>query len=147
MFSIWTLLSLMHLIGLALGMGAATVKVMILVRCQSDHEMIPVFLKVVRIITRVIITGLILLTVSGIGWVVMGTTFNTVLIVKLVFVLLIWVIGPYIDNSVEPAYIKLAPAAGAQPGPEFLKIQKKYITVDSIAAALFYVITILGVMI
>ena len=147
MFSVWTLLSLMHIVGLALGLGAATVKLIILVRCKADHRLVPYFLQIVRPITRVIITGLILVSLSGIGWIILGTVFNTVLIVKLFFVLVIWLIGPYIDNVLEPQYRKLAPVNGAQSSQEFIQIQNKYLRIETVATSLFYLITVLGVLI
>ena len=57
-----SLVSLAHLIGLALGVGSATVKLVLLLRCQADFTFVHTFLKVSRPITRLIIVGMILLT-------------------------------------------------------------------------------------
>lgn len=68
MLSLPFLLSLAHLIGLALGVGAATVKLILLLRCRADHALAPAYVKVAKPITRQIVLGIILLTLSGIGW-------------------------------------------------------------------------------
>jgi hypothetical protein len=146
MISIWTFISFTHLIGLALGVGAATVKLALLYRCNSDISLIPVFIRIAKPVTQIIILGLILLTLSGIGWILMGTIFTTLFIVKLILVGLIWILGPYMDNAVAPVFVKLAPAPGQEPGQEFIRIQKKYFLLEALATVLFYVITIFGVL-
>ncbi len=146
MISWWFILSLTHLIGLALGVGAATVKLVLLIRCNSNYEFVPVFLKVTKTITRIIVIGLILLTLSGIGWILLGTYFTPLFIIKLFLVGSVWVVGPFIDNAVEPKFKKLAPAPSEQATPEFIRIQKQYLLLEAFATLLFYVITILGIL-
>ena len=145
MLSWWFILTFLHLLGLALGVGAATVKLMFLIKCNSDYDFVPIFVKVTKSVTRIIVVGLILLTLSGIGWILLGTTFTPLFIIKLSLVLLIWILGPYIDNAIEPKFIKLAPTAGNSPTKEFLSVNKKYLTFESIATTLIYIITIIGV--
>jgi hypothetical protein len=57
MISLPSLLSLAHLIGLALGVGAATVKLTLLLRCRADHALVPVHVKVAKPITRQIVSS------------------------------------------------------------------------------------------
>ena len=66
MFSPSSLL-LVHLVGLAIGLGAATAKLVLLFQCRADGAFVPTYLAVVRPITRQIILGLVLLLLSGIG--------------------------------------------------------------------------------
>jgi hypothetical protein len=144
LYSFWLL---MHLLGLALGVGAATVKLRLLLKCKSDCAFVPVYLRVTKSITRIIIAGLILLTLSGIGWLTTtsGYSFTPILITKLVLVLALWVLGPVIDNAVEPKFKKLAPAAAEMPSAAFLHVQRQLLVLETIATGLFYVITFLGV--
>lgn len=136
----------LHLLGLAVGLGAATVKLLLLFKCKSDDTFVPVYLQVMRPITRLIIIGLILLTVSGIGWLVSGKyNYTPTLVTKLVLVVAIWVIGPVIDNIVEPRFRKLAPAPGESPSPAFVAARKQLLGVEIVAIALFYAIMLLGV--
>jgi len=138
-----SLLTVTHLLGLALAVGAATVKVALLLRCRRDSAFLPVYLAVVRIITRFIILGMILLTLSGVGWLLIGYGFTPLLIVKLVLVGAVWVLGPVIDNVAEPAFRNLAPAAGQTASAAFLQARARYLALEVTATALFYVIIVI----
>ena len=139
------LLSVAHLVGLALGVGSATVKLVLLLKCRADYAFVPAYITVARVITRQIILGLVLLTLSGIGWLLLGYSFTPLLIVKVVLVAAIWVLGPVIDNVVEPKFYKLAPAPGALPSPPFVRVLKQYLTLEVIATLLFYTIIVIWV--
>ncbi|HAM10184.1 MAG: hypothetical protein A2X05_04045 [Bacteroidetes bacterium GWE2_41_25] len=117
MVTVYTLPGLFHLIGLSLAVGSATVKLVLLSKCNSDHESVSTFIRISKPVTKIIFSGLILITLSGIGWLIAGYSFTPMLIVKLVLVGLVWVIGPIIDNGVEPKFIKLAPKSGENPSP------------------------------
>lgn len=142
--SFWLLL---HLVGLALGVGAATVKVGLLLKCKPDGEFAPVYLQVNRPITRILIAGLILLTLSGIGWLIApgGYAFTPLLITKIVLVVALWIIGPVIDNVLEPKFTRLAPRPGEAPSPEFVEARRQLVFVECGATGLFYVVVLLGV--
>jgi len=145
MVSLSSLLTLVHLIGLALAVGAATVKVALLLKSKADHAFVPVYLKVARPITRLIVAGLVLLTLSGIGWLLLGYPFTTLLIVKLIMVGTVWVLGPIIDNVAEPKFKKLTPPPGEPVSPEFVRAEKQYLALELTATLLFYVIIIIWV--
>jgi hypothetical protein len=147
MISLSSLLTFTHLIGLVLGVGAATVKLVLLFKCKSNPALVPSYLKIFKPITHIIILGLILLTLSGIGWLLYGYPFSAELIVKLIFVLAIWLIGPIIDNVIEPKFIKLASILEEPMSKEFLQIQNKYLGMEIIATLLFYVIIIMWVLV
>ncbi len=142
MISLASLLSVGHLVGLALAMGAATVKVALLLKCRADPSFVPGYLQAVKPITRLIVLGIVLLTLSGIGWLVRGYPFTPLLAVKLALVAAVWVLGPVIDNVAEPRFRALAPAAGEAPSPAFVRAQARYLTLEVVATALFYVITV-----
>ena len=82
MFSPSSLL-LVHLVGLAIGLGAATAKLVLLFQCRADGTFVPTYLAVVRPITRQIILGLVLLLLSGIGFMAIGHSFTPRLATKL----------------------------------------------------------------
>ena len=147
MISLPSLLTFVHLVGLALAVGAATVKLVLLIKCRSNSELIPAFIKASKPITQLIITGLFLLTFSGIGWLLMGYSFTSLLIIKLIFVAAIWILGPVIDNVIEPRFLKLAPVSGQQASGEFAAALNKYLGMEIIATGFFYVIIIIWVLI
>lgn len=140
MMSLHSFLLLVHLIGLALGIGAATLKVVLLLRCKADTTFVPVYLAVVNPITRFIVLGLILLTLSGIGWLTLvgGYAYSLRLIGKLVLVAVLWALGPFIDKVLEPRFTRLAPTRGAAATPEFVQARQHYLSVELMATALFY---------
>jgi len=135
-----SLMSLVHVVGFALAAGSATVKLSLLLRCRNDIDFLPSYLRVVRPITWLIVTGMILLLLSGGTWLFLGHEFSPRLIVKLVLFVAVSIIGPVIDNVFEPRYRKLAPVSGAPISPEFLRAQRHYLTMEITATLLFYVI-------
>jgi hypothetical protein len=147
MVSLTSLLSFTHLVGLALAVGAGTVKLGLLLRCNADPSFVPVYLSVARPVTRHIIVGLVLLIASGIGFLLVGYALTSRLVVKLILVGAILVLGPFIDNRIEPRFFKLAPAPGEAPSPAFVRIQRQYLTLEIVADALFYLILVIWVLI
>lgn len=140
-----SLLSATHLVGLSLAVGAASAKLVLLFRCRSDVSSVPVFTRTTRLLTRQIILGMVLLTLSGIGWLVLGYPITTRLVVKLVLAAALWVIGPVIDNVVEPAFLKGIPEAGAPSSPTFLAAHRRYLMVEFGATLTFYVTIVMWV--
>jgi hypothetical protein len=138
--SLSSLLLLAHLLGLALGLGCATAKLALMLRCRADPGFVPTYLAVARPVTRLIILGLVLLTLSGITWLLLGYQVRPRLIVKLALVGALWVLGPIIDNVVEPRFRELAPAAGESPSIAFRDAQRRYLLLEGLATGLFYVI-------
>lgn len=144
--SLQSFLSVVHLIGLALGLGCATAKLALLLRSRADQEFGPTFIKVSKPMTRLIIVGLSLLTLSGIGWLLLGYSFTPILVAKLALVVVIWILGPIIDNVVEPKFKQLAPGPGESASADFLRVQRRYLMMEITATALFYVITVMWVL-
>jgi len=143
----WTsFLSLAHVIGLALGLGCATAKLALLARCRTDPAFVPTYIAVTRPITRLIISGLILVTLSGVGWLLAGYSLTRLLLVKLVLVGAIWVLGPVIDKVVEPKFVQLAPGHGESASTAFIRIQRQYLCLETIATGLFYVVVAIWIL-
>jgi hypothetical protein len=145
MISFYTFIFFVHIIGLAIGVGAATVKLVILIKARQDNTIVPYYLKVAKPITQLIIFGIVLLTISGIGFIIEGYPLTTQLTIKLIFVALLWIIGPIIDNAIEPEFIKSAPAIGDQPTQEFTKVHKKYLTLEILATLIFYIVIVIWI--
>ena len=141
MIFVRSLLFLTHLIGIALGVGAATVKLALLLKCKADSGFVPAFVMVSRPITRLVVLGIILMTLSGVVMMfVPGYPVTPRLIVKLVLVAAIWILGPLIDRVVDPRFQKLAPAPGEAAPPAFLRAQKQFLMLEGLATSLFYLI-------
>jgi hypothetical protein len=142
--AVWAFLLLVHLVGLSLGVGAATVKLALLAQSIVDPSFAATFLRVSKPITRLIVVGLILLTLSGIGWLFLGYRFTPLLVVKILLVVAVWVLGPYIDRVVEPRFAQLIPQSGKAVSPEFTAIQRRYLVMETVATVLMYAILLIG---
>lgn len=144
--SLSSLLSVVHVIGLTLAVGAATVKVGLLLKGLADDSFVPVFIKVSSLITRHIVLGLVLLTLSGIGWLLRGYPLTPLLVAKLVLVAVVWVLGPIIDKVAEPKFVRLAPHLGEPASAEFIGARKQYLTLEVTATLLFYAVILIWVL-
>jgi hypothetical protein len=134
-------LSVVHVTGLALGMGAATVKFIAVARSR-DPKVARAFLELSRWMTLPIVLGMILLTLSGIGWMLLGHPLSSALSVKLALVAALWVIGPWIDRRVEPPFARALAAAGDSPSPAFARAHRRFLAFEAVATGLFYVIVL-----
>ena len=92
------IIMIVHVIGLVLAAGSATVKLLLLLKCNADYKFFPVYFQVAPQITRLIIAGMILLTLTGIAWIVIGYSLEPLVIIKIVVVAIIWILGPVIDK-------------------------------------------------
>jgi len=144
--TMWRLCALVHLVGLGLALGAATAKISLMVAAARDRKLVPVYLQVVGRITRLIILGLALLTLSGVGWLLLGRGFTPILIVKIGLAAAVWMMGPVIDKVVEPRFMRLAPAGDAPLTPEFVRARRQYLALEVAATGLMFAITSLGVL-
>lgn len=137
-----SLLSVAHLIGLALGVGAASTKLLLLLKARADLAFVPVYVQVDRPITRLILSGTLLLILSGIGWLAIGYPLTPKLVTKLVLVVAIIVTGAIMDRVIEPRFRKLAPAQGEPTAPAFTRVQTQYVAMEITATLLFYAVII-----
>lgn len=146
MINFSVILAFIHLLGLSLAAGSATVKILLLLRCNKNHGFFPVYFQVTKLVTKLIIAGMILLTLSGIAWIIRGYAFEPLLIFKLVVVAGIWIIGPVIDNVAEPKLKKYYPLPDHGSSPEFIRAQKQHLSLEIVATIMMYVAFISGVL-
>lgn len=137
-----SLLALAHLIGLVLAVGSATTKLVLLLKSRIDQTYVPVYLQVAGPITRLILTGIALLILSGIGWLTTGFPLTAKLATKLVLVAAIVVAGAIMDRVIEPKFRALAPSPAAPAAPGFARVQAQYLALEITATLLFYAIIV-----
>jgi len=102
--SLDSLLLVVHLLGMALGVGAAVVKTVLVLRARADLAFVPVLVAARRPVTKTLVAGLALATLSGIVWLVRGYPWTPLLIGKLAVVAAIWVLGPLIGQRLRTAH-------------------------------------------
>lgn len=142
-----SLLLTLHLIGPALGIGCATAKLALLLKCKAEEALLPAYLAVVKPITRLIVVGLVLLTGSGIGWLWLGYPLTPRLVTKLTLVAVIFVLGAIIDTVIEPKFRMLAPRPGESASPTYVRVERRYLALEVTAAGLFYFIVIMWILV
>lgn len=147
MANLWPILTLFHLLGLALALGAAAVKLALLLRGRADAAAVPAYLGVAGPVTRLIVLGMVLATLSGIGFVALGRPITPILIAKLAFVAALWVLGPIIDRAVEPRLARLVPPPGEPASPGFARVRRQHLALEVAATSLLCAAVVLGVLI
>lgn len=140
------ILYIVHVIALVLAAGSATIKLLLLFKCKADYRFFNVYFQVAPLITRLIIMGMIFLTLSGIAWIIIGYSLEPLLILKIVLVAGIWVLGPVIDNIAEPKLKKYFPLHQQAPAAEFNLAQNKHLQLEIAATLLMYAALIIGVL-
>lgn len=144
MTTTWLVLKLLHLLGMALMVGAAAVKTTLLVGTRRDAAFASIYLGVARPVTRLILLGLALATLSGIGWIALGRPFTPALLAKVVLVVALVAVGAVIDKVAEPRFARLAGDPGAAASPEAGRIGRQYLAVELAATGLTCAIAALG---
>jgi hypothetical protein len=140
------IIRLIHLIALSLAVGAATAKNILLFRCRKDSAFVPTYLQVEGPITKQIIAGQVLLTLTGIVYaLVLGYAFTPRLIVKVALLASLWVLGPTMDHVLAPKLRRAAPVPGQGATLEFRQALDRYLFWDVAASGLFYAIIVFWV--
>ena len=139
------LFNFIHFIGLAFGLGGATVASLISAKAEKDKEVSSAFIKIMPPISKLIMLGLILLIVSGIAITFLVTwPINYVnLIIKHVLVILIVVIG-IITGVKSKKIMKLVPKKGGQISLNFMKAKHQIKVLSIINLILWYAVTLLS---
>jgi len=146
MSSCHTLILFVHLVGIALAVGAATMKNILTLKCNSDPGYIAVYRQVVRSLTKTIIAGMVLLTLTGVTWLITGYPLDTLIIIKMSLFVAVWILGPLVDNVFEPRFFNSAPVGDAAPSAEFIRAKNNYMAIDFLATAVFYAIILMWVL-
>lgn len=143
------LILLVHLVGLALALGGAAVKISLLLGCRAEPDRIGAYLRVAPAVTRLLLGGLVVLTASGIAWLAIGRPLTPGLLLKMGLVAGLWGLGPIIDKVVEPAFLRhaRAVAGGERAGPQLDRARRRYLAVEVLATTLLGVIAVLGVLV
>ena len=146
--AILEIFNLLHFVGLAFGVGGATVASIISAKAEKNQELSPAVMKIIPSISRLIWLGLILLIISGIGlsynakWPI-----NTkILTIKHALVALIIIIGAVIGFKVKKMS-NLAPKLKQVPSLQFIKTKNQLKVLSTINLILWYIVVILSVFI
>lgn len=142
------ILRLLHAIGIAWGVGGATINSILIMKDEKNPELAPHIMKIMPSIVKMIWAAIIILIISGVFLVPLITwpIDKTMLSVKHLVVILLVLSGLNLNFRVLPKMKKLAPTDG-QPSPEFLKIKKTLKISGIVGLVLWYTIMVLSVLI
>ena len=139
---------LLHDIGIAWGVGGATISTILMAKADKNPESGPYLMGLMPTISKLIWAGLILLIVSGIALVplIAWPMDMTMLAVKHAAVVLLVLNGLFLGFRIIPRLEKSAPKEG-KPSKEFLSLKKKARSSGTIGLILWYLILVLSVLV
>jgi ABC-type nickel/cobalt efflux system permease component RcnA len=139
---------LLHNLGIAWGVGGATISAILMARADKNPESGPHIMGLMSSISKLIWAGLILLIVSGIALVPLITwpMDMTMLLVKHIAVVLLVINGLFLGFRIIPRLQKAVPM-DRKPSKEFLSLKKKARSAGTIGLVLWYLILVLSVLV
>ncbi|MCK4384101.1 MAG: hypothetical protein KAW66_12450 [Candidatus Lokiarchaeota archaeon] len=142
------MIRIIHLIGLCWGVGGATLGLLLMIVSERNPELKPHVAKILPINTRLVMSGIIFLGISGVVLqLVIGGNYyaeHWILGLKHVVAAILLVIGILLAFKIVPKMQKLAPKGGP-PSEDFLKTKKLVIIAGTTNTILWYVIVVLSV--
>ncbi len=138
---------LLHFIGIAWGVGGATISAILMAKADKNPEIAPLAMKVMPSISKLIWAAIILLIVSGIALAQLVTfpIDAAMLLIKHAVVAVLVLNGIILAFGILPKMKKFAPTDG-KPSAEFLKAKKSAKVAGMLGLFLWYVILVLSVM-
>jgi len=139
------LFNFLHFLGLAFGLGGATIASVISAKSEKDKELGKAAGKIMPSIVKFIWLGMALLIISGIAlpFFVTWPLNNQLLVVKHVLVVWIIIIGVFIGRRMKKMQ-NLAPVLKEKPSAEFLKAKKQMKALSIINLILWYAVTLMS---
>lgn len=139
------LFNFLHFVGLAFGLGGATIAAVISSKAEKDKDVDKAFMKIMPSTVKLIWAGLILLIISGIAlpFFVKWPLNKQLLIIKHVLVAWIVIIGVVIGFK-SKKMTNLAPVLKEKPSALFLRAKKQVKALSIINLVLWYAVTLMS---
>ena len=144
---IFEIFRFLHFVGLAWGVGGATIASIISAKADKDREIGSSFIKIVPAISKLIWIGILLLIISGVGIGITtpyGEPDKQLFIVKIIIFALLIIIGIIIGLKIKKMKL-IAPKENEKPLDEFLKTKKQLKILSIISLIIWYAIVGLSV--
>lgn len=118
------IISLAHTLGIALGIGGATIANVINIKSERNPELAPAAMRLLQPISKVIWVGVILMFITHIIELILSPDI-LILWIKFLVILLILAGGITITFGFLPKLLKLAPTPPAKPSADFISLKAK----------------------
>ncbi len=140
------LFRVLHIIGLAFGLGGATIAAVISAKAEKDKDVGKALGKIMPSIVKFIWLGMLLLIISGIAlpFYISWSIDKNMLLAKHVLVALIIIIGIALGINAKKMHA-LAPKPKEKPSAKFLAVKKLLKAFSIINLILWYAVTIMSV--
>ena len=130
----YIVLRYIHLISMAFGVGGSTLAMIISRKIDKNPEIAPIIMELIKPVSKLIRLGLILLILSGLGFMVLGSKgyiYQPFFLAKMLTVSIISINAILMKFVLNPKLRKLIKKSGSKSSPELLKV-KKYIKLSNI---------------
>lgn len=144
MLTLKTVLLIAHVVGVALGVGGATMSDVLFVTSISDRRIDRSELRLLKIASKVVVAGLILLGISGMGFFFVGTVPTARFWAKFTIVLIAALNGNAMHRLFFPLFEKCAKDRVHLLSAEFIQHAPLMVTAGTISAISWYAALILG---
>ena len=135
----------LHFVGLAFGLGGATIATIISIKSEKYKEVALAMNKIIPSISKLIMFGLVLLIISGIAlpFFITWPLNSTNLIIKHILVVFIVIFGITMGTK-SKKIMKLMPKPNEKPSLIFIKTKRQVKTLSIINLILWYAVTLLS---
>lgn len=134
----------LHIIGVALGAGGATMSDMLFLTSISDNQIDQSELKLLKIASRIVVVGLILLMVTGAGFFLFGAVESDRFWAKMTIVSIATLNGIVMHNVAFPIFERCAKYGTKLMSAEFTRHAPLLVTAGTVSALSWYAALILG---
>ena len=144
MITIKTILLIGHVIGVALGVGGASVSDVLFVTSIADRRIDRSELKLLRIASKVVVFGLVLLAVTGVGFIVTGSPLSPRFWAKMTIVLIASINGYVMHRFMFPLFERCQRERVNLLSAEITQHAPFVVTAGALSAFSWYAALILG---
>lgn len=144
MLTMKTFLLIAHVVGVALGVGGATMSDVLFLTSISDRRIDRSELKLLKIASKVVVGGLILLCISGLGFFFVGTVPTPRFWAKFTIVLIATLNGNIMHRYLFPIFEQCVRDRVHLLSAEFVQHAPIMVTAGAVSAISWYTALILG---
>ena len=139
-----TFLIIGHIVGVAIGAGGATMSDVLFVTSIADNRIDRSELRLLKIASKVVVIGLLLLTVTGLGFLLTGSPTSPRFWAKMTIVLIAAVNGFVMHRLLFPLFERCARERTAIGSAEFTRYTPLLVVAGPVSAISWYAAIVLG---
>lgn len=139
-----TFLLIGHIVGVAIGAGGATMSDALFVTSIGDNRIDRSELRLLKMASKIVVAGLVLLTITGIGFLLTGSPTSPRFWAKMTIVLIASINGFVMHNVLFPIFEQCARDGTAISSAQFTRYAPHLVIAGPVSAISWYSAIILG---